>query len=230
MLRNTIAAAIVSSFSLGLTAAHAGAVELVTNGGFETGDFTGWTANATGSALGFNINNGTFVANSGNGPIAPISGSFDAVSNQTGPGLNSLFQLVSLPDSFQTAIFSWADRIENFASVFSDPNQEFRVSLVDAAGSVIETVFSTNPGDTTSQSGPNLRSFDVTMALLPFAGQDIGILFEQQDNLFFFNATIDDVSLALEVSEVPVPGAAILFLTSVLGAGAMRRRKQVAAA
>ena len=204
--------------------ANAMPIELVSNGGFETGTFAGWTNTGTGSGFAFTINDGTQDPFGTAVPIAPISGSFDAFSSQSGPGLNTLSQMLALPGSFSSLILSWDDRIQNWAGVFSDPNQEFRVGFFTGGGALIGTLFSTNPGDALIQIGPNPRSFDVTGLLTPFAGGVIELRLAQQDNLFFFNATVDNVSL---LAEVPEPGTLALFAFGLLGLSAMRRRTRV---
>ncbi len=45
---------------LATSVAHSAPIELFLNGGFEAGDFTGWTNGSTGGGLGWTINNGTF--------------------------------------------------------------------------------------------------------------------------------------------------------------------------
>jgi hypothetical protein len=101
-----------------------------------------------------------------------------------------------VPNNIFSARLTWNDRVRNHAGVFSDPNQEWRVLILDTLviNPPIE-VFSTNPGDTLLQVGPNSRSFDVTAILQGYAGQTVDVSFEQQDSLFFFNATLDDVVL-----------------------------------
>src|SRR5206468_7568646 len=127
-------------------------------------------------------------------PQSPITGSFDAFSDSTGPGLRNLFQSFTVPATVGRATLSWSDRIQNFANAFQDPNQEFRVQILDAANTVLQTVFSTNPGDPLFQNGPNNRSFDVTPLLQSRAGQTLRLRFEEQDNLSFFNVTLDNIS------------------------------------
>jgi hypothetical protein len=171
---------------------------LITNGDFETGDFAGWESLAVGSALGFQINDGTYVHPAGIA-IEPISGDYDAVSGQTGPGQNTLRQLVTVPTGVFSAKLAWSDRIRNLASIFSDPNQEWRIVLRDVFGNVIQEVYSTTPGDPLIQLGPNARSGNVTAALQANEGEDVYVSFEQQDNLNFFNATLDDAVLLVSV-------------------------------
>lgn len=163
-------------------------IELVTNGGFESG-FTGWTVGTN-----WFINDGTLSLNSGNASTPPINGLFDIVTNQSGPGLNIVSTPMMLPGALTSVVLSWKDRIRNNA-VFSDPNQEFRVELVTSADVLIGTVYSTNPGDPTVQFGPNIRSFDVTTLLTPYAGQLVKVRFVEQNNLNYFNVNVDDVSL-----------------------------------
>ncbi len=208
------------SFLVLSSSAQAITTDLVVNGGFETGDFTGWNIVNTGSGA-WNINDGTFDPPGDTTAAAPITGNFDAVSSQDGPGFHDLFQDILLPNSFSSIIFSWDDIIINQASTFSDPNQEWRVLIEDLAGALISEVFSTNPGDT--NTGVTSRSFDLTALLQPLSGQAIRISFEEQDDLLFFNSTVDNVSL--NVSTVPVPAAAWLFGSALLGFFGVSRRK-----
>ena len=171
--------------------------EFIQNGGFETGDFTGWSVVDTGSGS-YYINNGTFLPLSGAGSLAPITGSFDVVTDQGGAGLHLLSQPFTVPANVQSAIVSWNDRIRNAAGIFSDPNQEFRVDLVDASLNVIQEIYSTNPGDPSTQIGPNFRQFDLTSLLQTLSGQVVSLRFSEQDDMGFFNLTLDDVSFVIE--------------------------------
>ena len=213
---------ILATIALTTSAAVANAIptELIVNGGFETGDFTGWSNSGSGSGFGFTINDGPATA------LAPISGSFDAVSSQTGPGLNTLIQQSFMMSSgITSATLSWSDRIQNFGGVFSDPNQEFRVLLEDMQGNLIQEIFSTSPGDPLIQLGPNFRSFDITSLAQGLAGQQVQLSFEQQDNLNFFNVSLDDVSLLVEA---PEPGPLALLAIGLLGVGVSSKRKRAA--
>lgn len=194
-----------SFIALDTTLAHAsrGAVlgqvtsgNLIVNGGFETGSFLGWTVSSIG-VNGWQINNGTQDPVSPSGPLPPISGAYDAFTDPTGPGIRSLTQAFVVPAVVSSATLSWSDRIQNHAGTFVDPTQEFRVQILNSVGGVLATVFSTNPGDPGTQLGPNNRSVNVTGLLQAFAGQTLQVRFEEQDSLFYFNATVDNVSLVV---------------------------------
>jgi extracellular elastinolytic metalloproteinase len=191
--------------------------ELVTNGGFETGDFTGWTVANTGVGA-WHINDGTFVQGLG-GPEAPIDGRFDAVFYENGASTGLVSQPFVVPADITTATLSWADRVRNFAGDYSVPNQQWRVRVLDAAGNVLQEVFSTKPGDPLDQPGPNLRSADLTSLLQGLAGQTVRLSFEVADNLFFFNVSLDDVSLVVtSLGQTAVPPVTVNNVAPTVGA------------
>ncbi len=170
---------------------------VITNGDFETGDFTGWSISTTGSA-NWQINDGSLDPPGPAAPLAPISGNFDAVSTQSGSSLAMLSDVFVVPDNVTSAVLSWSDRIQNFASQgFVDPGQEWRVLVFGVTGNPIQEVFSTNPGDPDLQLGPNHRSFDLTSLFQSLAGRSIQLSFEQQSQFYFMNASLDDVSLEI---------------------------------
>ena len=92
----------------------------------------------------------------------------------------------------------------------------------DLSGGFLHEVFSTNPGDPLQQVGPNNRFFDISAFALANAGQTVNLSFEQQDNLFFFNATLDNVSL---LATVPEPGTIALMGLALGLMGVFRRRR-----
>ncbi len=177
----------------------AGAVtmETIENGGFETGDFTGWTVTDSGAGA-WVINDGTFDPIGPGEPLPPISGSYDALSHQPGPGLHILTEPLLIPKNVNSAVLSWADRIRNHDEVYMEHNQEWRVLLRDLAGGFIQEVFSTNPGDDLMQIGPNFRSFDLTATAKEREGEEIVVSFEEEDDQLWFNSTLDDVSFVID--------------------------------
>ncbi|MBW2419385.1 MAG: hypothetical protein JRH19_12615 [Deltaproteobacteria bacterium] len=196
------------------TASAVSSTEHIENGDFETGDFTGWQSTGGGFGEGFSINDGSFDPPGPGSATPPINGSYDAVSSQTGEALNMVSQSFLLDSNIALATISWSDRIENWAGQFVDPGQEFRVVIQDASGNDLYEVFSTDPGDPASQPGPNHRLFDVTAVAQLLGGQEIQLAFQEQDGLFFFNVSVDDVSFT--TTPVPEPSAALVFVAGLL--------------
>ena len=234
--------AIVSTVAaLGLvfaTAATAAQVELITNGGFETGDFTGWNAQIEAGS------NGTVeVTSNSTAPIggqtvpAPSEGQFHALTGQSGPGAYAVSQLITLADVYSSLILTFdlfASTNANFVDAGNldhtgGPNQHVRVDLLVAGsdgfdvGNVIASILvpfidGQFPGAYTSYS------FD----LLPLLGNATSFVlrFGQVDNQGHFSMGIDNVSLLAENSEVPLPAALPFMMTGLAAFGATRRRKK----
>jgi len=108
-----------------LTASSATASTIVINGGFETGDFTGWN-----SSVGFVINSGVVTPLSGDAPAAPFDGTFSVISPQSPASTSVLYQDIILPTNAGVITLSWDDRIRNFNPDF-ETNQQFRVEVRD---------------------------------------------------------------------------------------------------
>jgi len=196
------------------------ATEHIVNGGFETGDFTGWTKiPSPGGGQDYFINDGSHVGLFDPGtlsPQPPISGSFDAVADQVitdDPAI--LSEVFTVPFGITSSTVSWKDRIDNIAGFYSDPDQEIRIEIRDATGvTVLTTIFSTNPGDPLVQAGPNIRSFDLTAFMQAHEGDDIRfcIMTEARTNPLMY--WIDDISLTTET--VSIGGTFIPIDTSAL--------------
>jgi len=196
-LLTTLIVALSMGFILPSAQAAAPA-NLIVNGNFETGSFVGWTVVPGNFGASYALNNGTFVPPIG-GALPPIDGNIDAVGFQFGPSLTSLQQTITVPNNVFSAKISWSDRIRNFAGVFVHPTQEWRVVIRDLTGTLLYTVFSTNPGDNSLQVGPNPRSADVTAALQGLAGQTVVLSFETEATFFFLITAVDDVTLLASV-------------------------------
>jgi len=163
--------------------------DLIVNGSFETGDFSGWTLE-NGMASSFVINDGTFDPSSTDGPLPPFAGGFSALSQQLGAGQAAIYQDVFIPDGALSAVLTWRDRIRNHAGQFSS-SQQFRVELRDPAdNSVLATLF------TTSTSTPLLNEWtNRTVSLNSWRGQTVRLAFVEEDGLGHMNVHLDDVSL-----------------------------------
>lgn len=164
----------------------------IINGDFETGDFSGWTLVDTGNGT-FVINDGTYNPRSPDGPLPPYSGNFSALSDQSGPGIHTIYQDVTLPPDAVTITLHWADMIRNHADKFHDPDQEFRVQIWNTSNQVLKTLFSTNPGN------PPFGDWtERSVGISQFAGMTIRIAFTEEDNLGFFNVHLDDIRIELD--------------------------------
>ena len=91
---------------LGMSSNANAAVELITNGGFETGDLTGWTLVDGGSGsvevtAAFAPTNGIYAT------AGPSSGTFYAVSSQGGPGTHAILQTINVAPGPATLSFDW---------------------------------------------------------------------------------------------------------------------------
>ena len=181
--------------------------ELITNGDFETGDFTGWTVDP------WDLGQDTWVINDGtvefelpfpwsttDGPYDPISGDYDAISDVSVYGLLVPYSIaqqnVTLPSNITSATLSWSDRIRNYAEYFNNDGigQQFGVAFGLIEDS--EVVFLTLPGDDLMQvEPPNLRSVDVTEIAQSLEGQEVVISFGVAANDGPLFVTVDDISL-----------------------------------
>jgi hypothetical protein len=158
------------------------------NGGFESGDFTGWGQINSGPS-GITIDDGIFDPPGPGGPVSPFEGNFSAATFQSGPGLHTLFTDVALDPRLSSAMLEWADNLQNFAGAFQDPSQEWRVEVWDPSDdTVLAELFSTNPGD------PSIQDWMVRSAdLSPWIGQTIRLAFTREALSFFLNTRLDAV-------------------------------------
>lgn len=170
----------------------------IINGDFETGSLSGWTLMNSNSNGTFVINNDNYDPPGPDGPLPPYSGSFSALSSQSGPGIRTIYQDVTLPVDATTATLHWADRIRNHATAFIDPTQEFRVEIMDTNNNVLTQLFSTNPGD------PLISEWtERSASISTFAGRTIRIAFTEQDTSYYFNVHLDNIRIEPGVSPVP---------------------------
>ncbi|MBI2924771.1 MAG: DUF11 domain-containing protein [Verrucomicrobia bacterium] len=196
----------------------AGGSNLIINGDFEAGTLTGWRKESP-TGKDFILNKGAYDP-PGSDPVQPVfSGTVSVVATTGAPGAQALVQDLTIPPTATSAVLSWADRIRNYAPLFSHPNQEFRVEIRDPDGSVRAELFSTKPGDPLLQDWTR-RSADVSA----FIGQTIRVAFVEADDLGLFNVHLDEIRL--EVSSLgttefdvylgtnPTPGPAELLGTT----------------
>lgn len=155
------------------------AVELIVNGGFETGTLSGWTTSgltvAGACGGGLNATDWT-VSNSGaatncNNPGAPPVGSFAAYNmfDAGAPTTYRLRQAVVLPNAITAATLAWRDSIND---IHSGAPRVFSINVLNASGTaVLATLYTFNSASITT--GWVSRSVNATAALAPLSGQSV---------------------------------------------------------
>ena len=229
-----------------LLASPALSQELVVNGGFETGNYSGWTTSSqTGSEGSLYIDTPgttTPVTNAGTASN-PTGGSYYSVTDQNGPGAYSLTQQFTVPIGTTALTFSFDMFVNNYSEVnavnpagldyTATPNQHARVDLLlsgadpfsTAGGDVLANFFLGSDPFATNPNAWTSYSFDIFGLITP--GQSYQVRFAEVDNQFFFNQGVDNVSILATGGAVPEPGTWAMMLMGFGAVGfAMRRRKQ----
>jgi hypothetical protein len=205
--RRSLVAIVALGLAAGFAPAASASGNAIQNGGFETGSMVGW-----GHAPGHPIQagHGWFVYSGRTSPSgftipAPPSGRFAAVSDQIGPGSNTLFQTFRVPAHATLSMTLW---YRNRNGAFYSPkmlvpdaarNQQLRITLTrpDAGlyslkpADVLATVFATEPGDPPSL-GPTQIHYDLSA----LAGRLVRLRITEVDNQFFFQVGVDNVTVS----------------------------------
>lgn len=178
-------------------------VELVTNGGFETANFTGWTAvNASGSWMDWQVSPG----GAGGGfnppyPTAPQEGSRTAWNGVTANAnqIYTLTQTITVPAG-NIVTMKWKDRFQmnlfDFCtSAAACGSATYRVQILNTSDVVLQTLYTvTAPPLTKTDTGWVSHSVGLTA----YQGQTIKIRFSDFGTITFAGpgqAEIDAVSI-----------------------------------
>lgn len=189
----------------------------VTNGGFETGNLTGWIVANEGCCNVWSAYSGTLSPVSGITFAAPPQGVYAATSYfiPTGPGSHIMYQDLVLK-KFQSHNLTFILYYDNSRTGLLIPpgefctpdtldykmetqcNQQYRVDVMDpaapvdsvASGDVLATLFRTEVG-----APPTLAPTPMAFDLSAFAGRTVRLRFSQVDNRGFFLAFVDAVNL-----------------------------------
>ncbi len=219
---------------------NAAPTELITNGGFETGVFTGWTVTdqAGGSGTWSVDTLGTTTPISAHPTLAAGgAGTFYAVSDQMGPGTHALTQAFTVPWpalsatlSFDMFVNDWdTGPVINPAGLnyAAGPNQHARVDILTAVAGAFDTgagVFANYYLSVDGGPDPHAFThyvFDITGIV--GAGGTFQLRFAEVDNITFFNQGVDNVSILVE--PIPAPGAILLGSIGVGVVSWLRRRR-----
>lgn len=218
-----------------LLCSPATAGQVITNGSFETGNFSGWTLTDGG-------NGGSEVTalNAPSNGIFPTPGASDglfyAVTSQGGPGTHAFSQTFSTGGPVTSATLSFDMFVQTNAAETinpaglthtAGPNQHARVDILSATASALDTGAGVLQNFYIGIDGAPTQpytsySFDVTSLLS--AGGTFQLRFAQSDNLGNFNLGVDNVSLVVG-NVVPEPTSLVIFGLTTLGLVGVRRRR-----
>ena len=223
---STVLFAMAIVFSMGSTV-HAA---IIINGGFETGNLTGWDPNRTdlglspapsgligvkGSWLGVTPNSGSYMA-----VLAPGETGDPAAAGAGGTGSPMLSQTLVTPDPF-VLTFSY-NLFANKSDAISTPDI-FRLWLIGISGE--DTIFEVLLADM-NVSGPTTLGWRTFSTVLDPLSQPITLNFRVRNDgntSQKFTAFLDDVSVA----PVPEASAILLLGSGLVGLVGYRRMKRM---
>jgi hypothetical protein len=223
-------------FVLGAAAllAVAGAAQadnVITNGGFETGDYTGWTSNtlagSNGSISVTNLTAGSALPHSGQAAAGPAGGQYYSSVDQGGAGGYEVYQAFSVPaNSLVNYSFDLFARDGSGAAplnptffgeggLSAQAAQYVRVDILDSMGGVLQNLALLG-------SNGGYQNFAGDLTGLLGAGGNFTFRFRHFDNQFFYHTTIDNV--VMDVQVVPLPAGAGIAAAGLVLVGFFRRR------
>ena len=224
-----------------LLASSSQAAEFIVNGGFETGNYTGWTANVQSGSNG----NLFITPTVGSGPTSNLSyatnangGNFFSITDMNGPGSYSLTQSFTLATATKVTI-SFDHFANNYAGSGFNSGRDYNVRPNQNA--VVDLLFGTPsaftelPGDVAAvlygpgaDAGTNPNPWASYSSTLTLAAGTYTLRFAETDNQSFFNQGVDNVSVMSLVPE-PTTWAMLLIGFGAVGVATRRTRQAVAA-
>lgn len=207
-----------------LLASGAHATEQLVNGGFETGNFAGWTqtdqANGSGSFFVQSYGSNTPISGSAT-PSQAGGGTYFAVSDQGGPGSHTISQTFNaiVGGAFTLSFNGYGNDQSGAGPVGAgtdfngNPNQHFEVNF---NGNQVYYGILT----------PEWLNYTFNVGSFIVNGANT-VSFTEVDNQLFFNVGLDNISVDSTTGSVPEPSTWAMML---LGFGAigvsMRRRRR----
>jgi hypothetical protein len=217
-MKRTFTQAILSAsfVVVSLVGATALGVELVTNGGFESGDFTGWTATSQEGS------SGSFFVRELYDPttVGPSSGVFYAVAQQFSASTHVLEQSFTIPGAASSVVLSFDQFVEDLNGFFSGaivhpagldwwavPNQHARVDMMAADADPFDTgegVLANLFIGTDPYARPTpYTSYEFDITTLVEAGGTYKIRFAEVNNKNTLYQGVDNVSI--QFTAIPEP-------------------------
>jgi hypothetical protein len=162
------------------------AEDLLQNGSFESGNFTGWTTVTTGSPFRpWQVTGAGQGGGFGMDQTSPQDGGFVAWNGFDGAGPMEflLYQDVTIPAGFSNATLRWQERIQwNFTlGGFASLPRLYDVEVRDpATNSVLATLLSFSTGDGTTNPTGDTGWQSHSADLSSFAGSTVRVFFREQ--------------------------------------------------
>ena len=218
----------IGVFAVLALAVPGGATEMISNGGFESGDTTGWfLADSIDSPWSFSVTDGSASPLTGNPTAGPASGAFYAVSDQYGPGEHALYQFFTVPLQFTQITLSF----DMFVNDWSTPptpqiggSADLLLSTANPfTGVILDTFYSSDASAVDGVPNPWVpTTVDLTSLLTP--GQSYMLRFFESDSVGPLNVGVDNVSLDAS-GTVPEPGTLALLVGPMIGLMVFLRRR-----
>jgi hypothetical protein len=169
-----------------LAAPGVASAAIVTNGGFETGNLSGWQQLQDSPFGTWEVYTGNLTPAFGRPVPIPPEGTHAAITEQSNESLQILYQDVTLPragSEIQLSLFAYYTAYAPITSPENldpglPPNEQYRIDVMKpsaaldsvSSGDILATAFRTLSGDPTSL-GPTLKTADLSA----FAGQTVRI-------------------------------------------------------
>jgi hypothetical protein len=208
MNRRTLAVAAVGTLTLAVFGAgFAGAAKKLKNGGFESGDFNGWTVDNLDSPSDntWYVYSGTTTPQEDDQISAPPQGEFAAITDG-GAATRILYRTLRLAKNKKHTLKMRVYYDNQNGAFFTPesldwagtPNQQYRIDVlrrrapIDSLddSDILKEVFATEVGDPAS-----LAPTRIGAKLTKFAGKKVKLRLAEVDNQFFFHAGVDGVKL-----------------------------------
>ena len=206
--------AVAMGITLFVGTAQAAIVELTTNGGFETGDFTGWTQfleSGTQSITTVDPASGTYSGNLNVGGFTLMKQANMGIGQVTPDG-----QIINISFDMRGSVGIGGVVFAEFFSEL-DGGGTSKAEILFGGGPLFPNASWTNYS-TTATTGSDVNG-GVTLQLKVDCGANPSCV----SDVYF-----DNVSVTADVSAVPVPAAAWLFGSGLLGLVGVARRKATA--
>jgi hypothetical protein len=208
-------------------------VELITNGGFETGDFSGWTiVNQEGGVGSFYIGSQIFTPIYEFRTVGPSTGAFYAVAQQESTSTHILEQSFSVPGPARSVILEYDQWVTDYASrgplvnpagldFLAYPNQHVRVDIMTAEAGPFDTeagvISNLYIGADPLEIEPTpYTSYEFDITGMVWTGGEFKIRFASVNNLNTLLVGVDSVSV--DFIPIPEPTSVTLLALSACSA------------